>query len=71
MSDIMSNIQVLRTAVKVKSALSAVGSNPMSSDEEGTVKGEDTDSLVTSVAVYWVGLFAVGAVASAGTYNTN
>ena len=60
----MSNFDALQTAWKVKSALGSLGSNPFDGEPD-KVKGEDTDSLVTSVNGGLFAMFALGAMATA------
>jgi hypothetical protein len=61
----MGDINVLATAFKVQSALKSVGSDPMGG-EANSVKGGDTDSLVTALQNSWLATIALAGIASGG-----
>ena len=56
----------VQTAVQVQMALSSIGSPPV---ESSTVKGEETDKLVTGFGNVWLISAALIAIASAGTFG--
>lgn len=58
-------MEAVQTAIKVKTALSSVGSNPFG-EAPKSVKGEDTDSLITGLSGYILVVVALGGIISAG-----
>jgi hypothetical protein len=58
----------MQAAVKVKSALSSIGSSPMESSDSGG-KGEDTDSsLITKMKNSWLLNICLDGIATACKY---
>jgi hypothetical protein len=54
-------------AIKSFTILRSIGQSPFG-DEPNTVKGEATDSVVTSTGLGFMGLVALAALGSAGTW---
>lgn len=58
---------LVQTAMKTQSVLSQIGKSPM--EDGNTVKGKDTDSLVTAVTSSIFFMIALGGIGSASTYT--
>lgn len=56
----------MNAAIKSFTILRSIGQSPFG-DEPNTVKGEETDSVVTAAGLGLIGLVALAAVGSAGT----
>jgi hypothetical protein len=56
----------MNAAIKTYKILRSIGQSPFG-DEPNTVKGEETDSVVTAAGLGFIGMVALAAVGSAGT----
>ena len=63
----METTQLISTVLKAKRALNSIGTSPF--DGKDSVKGEDSDNLITDMKNYWLYMIAGAGVISGCKYE--